>query len=54
MTIDIYTPGKNLLIHRKAGNEQQRDIKKRDKQKNSYLKVQLFPREDSKGGRVEL
>ena len=29
--------------------------KKRDKQKkNNYLKVQLFPREDSKGGRVEL
>ena len=37
MTIDIYTPGKNLLIHRKAGNEQQRDIKKRDKQKKKQL-----------------
>ena len=56
MTIDIYNPEKNLLIQRKAGNEKQR-IKEKEgqtKKKNNYLKVQLFPREDSKGGRVEL
>lgn len=54
MTTDTYNPEKKLLIQRKAGNEKQRDIKMRDKQKTNYLKVQLFPREDSKGGRVEL
>ena len=43
MTTDIYTPGKNLLIHRKAGNEQQRDIKKRDKQKKQLFKSTVIP-----------
>ena len=44
MTTDIYTPGKNLLIHRKAGNEQQRDIKKRDKQKKQLFKSTVIPK----------
>lgn len=56
MTTDTYNPEKKekKLIQRKAGIEKQRDVKMRDKQKTNYLKVQLFPREDSKGGIVEL
>ena len=46
MTIDIYNPEKkNLLIQRKAGNEKQRDIKKRDKQTKKLLfKNTVIPR----------
>lgn len=57
MTIDIYNPEKkttNLEEGRKWEVERYKKEGQKKKKKNNYLKVQLFPRENSKGGRVEL